>query len=562
MLYPGFLQKSFDRHMEMLQFKWRWVYVYIGVIVCTNLIALLAYQHFLSVDFPFQDEWRYVDRLRQLDNTGFLHYLFDPDNSYFMPALFLIWYLFYFTTHLDIMAMRYAGAIISGAVALLLCWMLFRKEQRPNLMANAAILCGPFIVCSFNFSDSYNLASASLAAPLQWGIVLAACWSAEHTLRGRHTGLAASLCVACGIIASGFYPSGLVLLPAIVGARFLVRPRIDLSLVMLGLIAVLLAVGYLLARSSSGQVEQMPALTSGDLVLAVGALFDLVGNALFSPDRAALSIYTRLIGIGILLAQLVGMVHVLRLPADRRPIFLIPIILTLYNGMMFVEIAATRLHYPGFALYPRYSFLMMAGPLSLLFWVVTLADTVPWSRWLGIGTLTLLAPAVIMADIQNLSIAPYRPGSFANVRMTMKALHGEPTPREQKSMYLAPDMVPHVYPALEFLREHQLAMFRNTSIAITDYGPQPVVSNDIFNMQSGRQAGIRIRLNRNIQGDTFVVINGTQLVGVHTGDLVTAKVPSTVYAKSSTYSMYVLDVDGVERIESNRVPFIVNPASN
>lgn len=182
-----------------------WGMLATGICVAGNLLGLLAYQRYMGGDFPFHDEWSFVTWLQRLPHVGMLQYLFSSKGGYFAPVELTIWYLFYAWLHLNIMLIRYTGAILSGATALLTCVMLYRKAHQKNLLMWAVLIVAPFIVCSLNFWDTYSISIESLIKPLMFGVVLLTCWSAERMLASGYQPVWAVLCVVGSLVASGLY---------------------------------------------------------------------------------------------------------------------------------------------------------------------------------------------------------------------------------------------------------------------------------------------------------------------------------------------------------------------
>lgn len=188
----------------------RWVYIAIAGVVLFNLAMLLAYQYNLAADFPFQDEIGYLNRLVHVRETGLFHYLFDPYWHYYMPTQLGIWYQFYSLAHLNIMAVRYTGAVISALASLLLCVMLYRKSAKINALTLLVILCGPFMICSYNHWASLDQSIEAVVEPLLFALTLALVWIAEKirghpkSARPSRGGSAGSACLS----AYGCWPVG------------------------------------------------------------------------------------------------------------------------------------------------------------------------------------------------------------------------------------------------------------------------------------------------------------------------------------------------------------------
>jgi len=458
--------------------------------------------------------------------------------------------------------------------------MLYRKKRQPNPLIWLIILCGPFIVCSYVHWATYNQSIESVAEFLLFGFVLASCWAAEGTLQSQSTDLWAVLCVIGGLLASGTYAPGLSLLPAIVASRFLIRPRIDWPLIVMAVPAVLVPVMYVTAGAGFGHGHHiaLPALSLTDIWKIFEMWVGLTGNALLIPGLVYIRNLTRALGFGILIIQCVGIVHVLRLPVERRVRFMVPIILTFYNTLVFIEILAARFNFPDVAFTPRYSIHMIGGPVSVLFWMVTLSDSIHWRRgfkvFAALVVLMGIGASVTLANAEGIWLLPGFRHTLSGIRADLMSLHSEPNPFQQRDMYISPALLPFVYPGRIFLEANGLAMYRqateaekaaaqlneNEDIQIVKYGPQNIRANIGFHIQSNGMSAMWIRMSQVLEGNVkiYIFINGTRLPGVHRGDLVTVEVPTTLYSKPGSYPMYVLELRDHQEIKSKSVDFVVH----
>jgi hypothetical protein len=562
----------------------RWIYGITSVVLILNFMMLLYYQHYLAGDFPIQDEWGYVHRLQEIPNTGLIGYLFDRYQNYYMPVFFLVWYLFYALAHLDFMVIRYTGAVISALVSLLLCVMLYRIKSKSNLTVLLVILCGPFIVCSYTHWATYNQSIESVTEFLLFGIVLASCWAAEGTLRPPTADLWAVLCVIGGLLASGVYAPGLSLLPAVVAARFVIRPRIDWPLIVMAVPAVVVPVLYatagVAATHAHGHGFVLPGLSLGNLLKFFEDWVGLAGNALFIPVLDSTRNVTRALGAMIIIVQAVGIIHVLRLPIERRARFLVPLILTVYSTLVFIEIIAARFHVPDVEFTPRYSIHMIGGPVSVLFWIVTLYESIHWHHWLKAGAVAFvmagIGTGVVLAEAEGIMFMPYARNSFMKVRVNILALKNEPNATQLREMLIGKPLQAFVYPGKLYLEVHELAMYKDTNetekakeqletqineyqkLQVIKYGPKDIKANVGFNIQSDGVSALWIQLNDDLVGKVFVFIDGTRLPAVHRGSLVTVQIPASLYSKPGKYPMYVLVIHGDQETKSSLVDFVVH----
>lgn len=435
-----------------------------GAVLLLNLVLLLCVQHYWRGDFPFQDEWGYVARLQQLPQSGFAHYLFDPYHGYYGPVLFLFWYLAYAWTHLDIEAIRYAGACMSMLAALLLTVLLYRRaslQGRPLLLL---LVYAVFAVCSLNHYMVYYQSIEALVQPFMFGVVLLAVWTGEKTLQGRHVLLWSVACIALALVGTGVYAPGLSLLPAIAVAQVLLLRRISWSSVLLGTFGILLISFYVHTAHALARPGEQLSLSAGGLLQAVKMWLGLTGNALFSPHTPLLTSITYCLGLLVIAGQIVGLVSALRLPAERRPALFIPVALNLYSNLVILEIIVARLHTVESGLESsftaRYTILTLAGPVSLLFYGAMLEWPARLRRlaatvFLGMALGTAASEAMILV------VLPHYAQVLATVRAQLLALQGDPTPFQQSQMLLTPPMQPLVYPGRLYLQHEHLALYRD-----------------------------------------------------------------------------------------------------
>jgi hypothetical protein len=440
----------------------RW---YIGAAVLLNLALLLGVQHYWHGDFPFQDEWGYVARLQQLPQLGLMHFIFDRYQTYYVPVLMFVWYQAYTWTHLNIEVIRYFGACITATVALWSCVLLYSHAPRLDRARAALLLLAPFVVCSLNHYAVYYQSIESVTQPFLFGMVLTAFWAAEHALQGRRALLWSLLAAVMALIGVGTYAPGLSILPAIVGAQILIQRRVSLSTVLLALLGLACIGFYVQAGHGLAHPAQRPGLAAGDLLLAVKMWFGLTGNALFSPHAGELEIITYLLGAALIAAQGLGLFLVLRRNPEGRRAFFLPVALTLYNNLVFLEILNTRLHTVESGLEasftPRYSILMLAGPMSVMFYLVMLDDLSSRMKRMAAMMLMTLAGGTLAAEVMIMVALPHFAAVLAAVRADLVELRGDPNQFQQTQMRLTPAMKPLVYPGRLYLQQEHLALYRD-----------------------------------------------------------------------------------------------------
>lgn len=97
-----------------------------------------------------------------------------------------------------------------------------------------------------------------------------------------------------------------------------------------------------------------------------------------------------------------------------------------------------------------------------------------------------------------------------------------------------------------------------TDFKITSYGPTSTKAGVVFNKQPNGGSAIWIRVSRSMEGSVATIdFSGTKLTGYIVGNLVTAAVPSSLYAKPGSYSVHVIERKGASVAQSNDVTFSV-----
>ena len=437
--------------------------LWIGAALLFNFVLLLWVQHYWHGDFPFEDEWGYVARIQALPKLGFFHYLFDRYQTYFVPVLMFVWYQAYTWTHLNIEAIRYFGALVVSSVALLFSTLLYRRAARHDFPVWGLLVYAPFLVCSLNHYAVYYQSIESVTQPFLFGMVLCAFWAAEQSLKGSRTWLWMILAVIFGLVGTGTYAPGLSILPAIAGALFLIQRRLSWANVLVGLLGILCILAYVHAGHGLDNASERPSLTLGDLVRSFLMWVGLTGNAVFSPHVARFEFITYLLGAMLLAAQGTGLFLALKQAPERRRQLFLPIALTLYNNLVFLEILDTRLHVHESGLEstftPRYSILMLAGPVSVMFYLVMLGNLNAQLQRLATAALLALGLGTLAAEGLILVTLPHYAAALATVRSTLVQLKAEPNAFEQQQMLLTEPMIPLVYPGKLFLQQEALSLY-------------------------------------------------------------------------------------------------------
>jgi len=99
---------------------------------------------------------------------------------------------------------------------------------------------------------------------------------------------------------------------------------------------------------------------------------------------------------------------------------------------------------------------------------------------------------------------------------------------------------------------------RNSSLAITSFGPTEIHAGVPFNRQPDGSSAVWIRVKHPVDGSHVAIhFDGTALQTVIRGSLLTARVPARLYAKPGIHALWVAgkNQDGA-RISSNKVKMI------
>lgn len=97
-----------------------------------------------------------------------------------------------------------------------------------------------------------------------------------------------------------------------------------------------------------------------------------------------------------------------------------------------------------------------------------------------------------------------------------------------------------------------------TDFKITNYGPTSTKAGVVFNKQPNGGSAIWIRVSRSMEGSVATIdFDGTKLTGIIVGNLVTAAVPSSLYAKPGNYPVHVIEKRGASVAQSSDVTFSV-----
>ena len=95
-------------------------------------------------------------------------------------------------------------------------------------------------------------------------------------------------------------------------------------------------------------------------------------------------------------------------------------------------------------------------------------------------------------------------------------------------------------------------------LKITNWGPQSTTAGQVFNAQANGEAALWIRLNQSMDGGSAALeFNGTLLPATVSGNLITAAIPSKLYAVPGNYTVHVIVRNGSKSVQSDGVTFAV-----
>jgi len=423
----------------------------------TGMAILIAYQSMIGVDFPHQDEWGYVDRLARSESVGLVHYLFDVYQVYFMPGTLAIWYLFYHYLDLDIMAIRYSGAVISPVVGLFISSIMIKGKSRHNLLDLGLVTLAPFVICSLNLWATYNQSIESVIEPLLFGCVLIACWTGQKTMDDRNSkagmlGWSIAVIIA-SLAAVSMYAPGLSVLLAVAIARIIVSRKLDVVSIGLGLLG--LGGGLLYMRLGGGGGQHIP-LASVHIIDVIDEWVILFGNALLTqPVGMGLR---RLAGAVVILFMGISTIRLLFLPVHHRLRCFVPLALSIYTFGVSLEIVWAY-HTPEFGHAPRYAVHMMGGPISVLMWAIMLPRTTVLKLAVPVTAMVILISTLVATRSTSMMV-PYFRVSFDKTRAELLSVNAPISDEQQEIIQVGTPLKHLVYPDLEFLRKNRLALYR------------------------------------------------------------------------------------------------------
>lgn len=435
-----------------------------------NILILLHYQFKTGGDFPFQDEWGYVERLTHLHQVGFLHYLFDHYQVYYIPGLFFIWYIFFKFFHLSIMAIRYTGVATSAIASLVICILVLRQKKQFRFFELVLLGAIPFVFCSLNHFATYNQSIESIIEPLLFFFIILACWAGQkmmgEELNSKWPWVGAIVLFA--YFGLSMYAPALSILIAIAIARGLLLKKIDMPTLVLGFLGFASGLVYsFLGKGTVGIGLLKVSLTKiisewimlfGNSIIAIGDHKTLIhlGN---SEEFNAHQIFAFTGGAIIIVILILSMVQTIFAPAKEGVRYFVPFALALYTFGVSLEIAL-KFNDPNFGEVPRYAIHMLGGPIAILVWGILVSQRLQKIMTLGILYIFFGTIFIFFSVEANL---PYFRFSFETIRTELKNIRGPITASQQKKIFVNPPLMDFVYPDLQFMRANRLALFDKDS---------------------------------------------------------------------------------------------------
>ena len=440
-----------------------------------NFLILIIYQSKIGGDFPFQDEWGYVDRLIHLHQTGFFHYLFDHYQTYYQPGLFAIWYFFYKFFHLSIMAMRYTGAGISAIVAMLICVLAIRKKERFYFSELILVALIPFVFCSLNHFATYNQSIESIIEPLLFGFIFLSCWAGQETINSNvwKKLLWSGVIVLLALLGLSMYAPALAIILAVVIVRVLLLRKGDITTLGLGFLGLAIGLVY---SSLGGGLNHIHQLMESSLENDLIEWIILFGNAVIAigdhkvlmhmGNPSGLSVHqisAFMGGMVIVSTLIILMVQTIFSQVNDRMKYFIPFALSLYTFGVSFEIVL-RYNDPNFGEAPRYAIHMVGGPIAILVWGILASESLKKIKLviLSIFFIFLGTASVFISVSEKISYVKH---SFNMIRTELERINNPITDQQQKNIFVGSALKNLVFPDLQFLRENRLALFYNSHSA-------------------------------------------------------------------------------------------------
>ncbi len=98
----------------------------------------------------------------------------------------------------------------------------------------------------------------------------------------------------------------------------------------------------------------------------------------------------------------------------------------------------------------------------------------------------------------------------------------------------------------------------SVDLRITTWGPEGTKAGTAFNAQPDGSAALWVQVNQSLEGsDSVVTMDGIPLKSAISGELITATVPASFYAKAGVHALHVTMKHGGTSVQSNGVQFVV-----
>ena len=98
----------------------------------------------------------------------------------------------------------------------------------------------------------------------------------------------------------------------------------------------------------------------------------------------------------------------------------------------------------------------------------------------------------------------------------------------------------------------------SADLKIAAWGPQSTTAGAVFNAQPDGNAALWVKVNQSLDGsDSVVTMDGTALHSAISGELITASVPASFYAKAGVHALHITMKKGTTSTQSNDVDFVV-----
>jgi peptidoglycan/LPS O-acetylase OafA/YrhL len=107
--------------------------------------------------------------------------------------------------------------------------------------------------------------------------------------------------------------------------------------------------------------------------------------------------------------------------------------------------------------------------------------------------------------------------------------------------------------------QHRIANFPPDTLPaqIVTFGPNPVQRGQPFNKQPSGESAIYVKLDRPAEKGFVLVLGGTELSTMISGDLLTAGVPTSLFQRPGSLPLWVQTIRSERKLRSNVVNFLI-----